>query len=194
MAVVELQRRIRLPAACPLRAERCRRCVRPRERATSSMALGAASPFASRPARRSNTSCGGTPSGRPRCWRAGSGNVVDLADLDGGHVAIFGEPRRHEHERPPSVGANSRDGHFRPIAAPDQVHRSSTRRCYRNRSGRRHVAPGSRAARRCRPTSRSLAISSSLSDESSLNFWIPMFFSMNQGGIAPRAAQGRFAS
>ena len=31
------------------------------------------------------------------------------------------------------------------------------------------------------------AISSSLSEESSLNFWMPMFLSMNQGGIS-RAA------
>ena len=31
-----------------------------------------------------------------------------------------------------------------------------------------------------------LAISSSLSERSFLNFWIPMFFSMPQGGIAPR--------
>src|SRR5262245_4075010 len=31
-----------------------------------------------------------------------------------------------------------------------------------------------------------LAISSSLREGSFLNFWIPMFFSMNHGGIAPR--------
>ena len=31
-----------------------------------------------------------------------------------------------------------------------------------------------------------VAISSSLSDGSSLNFWMPMFFSTNHGGIAPR--------
>ena len=30
------------------------------------------------------------------------------------------------------------------------------------------------------------ATSSSLSDGSFLNFWTPMFFSMNHGGIAPR--------
>jgi hypothetical protein len=30
------------------------------------------------------------------------------------------------------------------------------------------------------------AISSSLRDGSSLNCWMPMFFSMNHGGIAPR--------
>jgi hypothetical protein len=30
-----------------------------------------------------------------------------------------------------------------------------------------------------------LAISSSLSDGSPLNFWMPMFFSTNHGGITP---------
>ena len=39
-----------------------------------------------------------------------------------------------------------------------------------------------------------LAISSSLSDGSCLNFWMPMFFSTNHGGIAPRcAAEARSA-
>ena len=30
-----------------------------------------------------------------------------------------------------------------------------------------------------------VAISASLSDQSSLNFWMPMFFSMYQGGMTP---------
>ena len=46
-----------------------------------------------------------------------------------------------------------------------------------------------------------VSISSSLSDESSLKCWIPMFFSMNQGGISRSSvrslialAQGRTSS
>ena len=35
-----------------------------------------------------------------------------------------------------------------------------------------------------------LAISSSLSDGSFLNFWMPMFFSTNHGGITPRGCAG----
>ena len=52
---------------------------------------------------------------------------------------------------------------------------------------RRHVGRVAAAARRCRPTSTIVAISSSESDGSSLNSWMPMVLSTCHGGIS-RAA------
>ena len=120
-----------------------------------------------------------------RVGRAGRRDVVDLADLDRRHVAILGEAGRHEADVAPPVGADRRAPALPSTSGPDPARRSSTCRCRRSRAASA-CRPGCRAARRCRPTSRSSAISSSVSDGSCLNFWMPMFFSTNNGGIAPR--------
>ena len=120
----------------------------------------------------------------PACTGGLCFSDTDFLDLDGLDVAILGQPGRRRIEqadtsrrRPPSASCSRRrddeirraDGPLRRVG--EHARRRHVRRIAARRTARRPTSRSSRSPRRS-------------ATESSLNFWMPTFFSMNHGGIS----------
>ena len=111
-------------------------------------------------------------------------DVVDFLDLERRDVAILGQAGRHARNLAPPVRRVALHDEF--LGLDDQIRRADRPRVAVGVDLRPAACrPDCRSARRCRPTWRSIAISSSLSDGSFWNCWMPMFFSTYHGGITP---------
>ena len=124
--------------------------------------------------------------------RRGARIVPSLPELHRLDVPVLGQTRRSRTDAAIEVRSDAPEASSSATRRPDRACRWSTRRRPAWIAGMSAGLP--RGAPVVDPLAQSARSPSSVSDGSSLNFWIPTFFSMNQGGIRSGSSGGATSS